>query len=109
MIFERTVNKPDNDKSLPREEAATPDLKGESQWIMRAISRVETSMDDLKKDLRGDMKELKDELQGDTDKLKKPVRRIERMLWSIIGAITLILLLFNDDILGFIRDFLTAQ
>ena len=66
-------------------------------------------MDDLKKDLRGDMKDLKEEIQGDTNKLRKPVRRVERMLWSIIGAITLILLLFNDDILAFIRDFLTAR
>ena len=103
------MNKPSNDTTLPKDEATTPELKGESQWIMRAIGRVETSVDNLKKDMRGDMKDLKDEMQEDMGKLKKPMRRIERMLWSIIGAVTLILLLFNDDILASIRNFLSTQ
>lgn len=103
------VNKPSNDPTLPKDEATTPELKGESQWIMRAIGRVERSMDNLKKDLRGDMKDLKDEMQEDMGKLKKPMRRIERMLWSIVGAGASILLLFNDDILAFIRNFLSTR
>ena len=66
-------------------------------------------MKETKNDLQGNMNDLKTELRDDMDKLKKPMRRVEKMLWSIIGAVTLILLLFDDQILAFIRNLLSSQ
>lgn len=103
------MNKSANNTVPPKDEGAPPELRGESQWIMRAITNVEATMKETKSDLQGNMNDLKTELRDDMDALKKPMRRIERMLWSIIGAAALILLLFDDEILAFVRNLLSSQ
>ena len=47
-------------------------------------------------------------MQANMDKLDQRTRRIEKMLWTIIGAASLVTLLFGNEILAFFRGFLAT-
>ena len=66
-------------------------------------------MGDIKQELKTDMGALKQGLTEDMDKLKKPARRIERMLWVIIGVVGFVTLLFGEEILEFVRTYLAVS
>lgn len=91
-------------KNLAEVEVQVCKAYGPTAYFISCSGTKET-----RSDLQGNMNDLKTELRGDMEELKKPMRRIERMLWSIIGAAALILLLFDDEILAFVRNLLSSQ
>lgn len=65
-------------------DGTTRQLTRESQWILHALTQMQANM----------------------DKLDQRTRRIEKMLWTIIGAASLVTLLFGNEILAFFRGLL---
>lgn len=81
----------------PKDQDSPPLQSGESQWILHAIHGVENRVDEVKRELSEEMAAL-----------KKPARRIERMLWVIIGVVGFVTLLFGEEILVFVKNYLAS-
>lgn len=78
------ANNSSKETGIPAPGALAPPQAGESQWILHALTQMQANM----------------------DKLDQRTRRIEKMLWTIIGAASLVTLLFGNEILAFFRGLL---